>query len=338
MRPIERALPEAAEGHLRGLSKLEIVAERAIATSADVVLAVVGDPDSGYSRAVEAAGRPFLIVTEEPRSLLFDAIRDQGRDPIVAVREMMAYYAASLALIHADHGVHLWKGLAITDPKEFARRVERGLGVTLGPSEAAFLERNVRESEALGVLTASSRSEVRQSDLDESASMALEAALSGYTFRGERLQVDKLIATRAMFAGTEPMGEVAPRAIDVTGKARLLFFGPYIHVPPGRWNLRLVLAFSAELSGSRFMLDVVSTWRGTVKELGQTVFEATEGRYIVQIAFTNVEPSGRLEFRFFSQSATFDGKVSIGYAELVAVDPRSDSESDSIEWRSNQSS
>lgn len=330
------AVYAAAEGHLTNLSKLEIVAERAIASSADILLAVIGDPDHACSRAIVAAGKPFMIVTEEPRSILFDLIRGRGHDPITAAREMMAYYAGSLDLIHAEHGVHVSKHMAIAHPEEFSRRVERGLGVTLGLLERVSQDWSCRESAALEALTTSSRSEGHQPDLDASTSMAVEAALSGYTFQGERLQVDKIIATRAMFAVTEPMGDIAPRSIDVTGRARMLFFGPYIHVPPGRWNLRLVLAFSTELAGSRFMLDVVTTWKRTVKELGQTLFEATEGRYVVQVAFTNVEPGGRLEFRLFSQSSTFDGKISIGYAELVAIDTWAESDSESIEWRSSQ--
>src|SRR5439155_8031032 len=46
----------------------------------------------------------------------------------------------------------------------------------------------------------------------------------------------------------------ATHAVDVTGRARALIYGPYISLPPGHWVAQVVLGFSREVSEVNFLV------------------------------------------------------------------------------------
>src|SRR5215470_3060277 len=50
--------------------------------------------------------------------------------------------------------------------------------------------------------------------------------------------------------------EPAPLVAEVTGAARIIFYGPYFHLPAGKWLAQIVLGFSHDIFGTPFSIEV----------------------------------------------------------------------------------
>ena len=51
------------------------------------------------------------------------------------------------------------------------------------------------------------------------------------------------------YAGDHP-GELAPPIVETLGPARILYYGPYFHLPPGRWQVDVQLFFANDIPDS----------------------------------------------------------------------------------------
>jgi hypothetical protein len=93
---------------------------------------------------------------------------------------------------------------------------------------------------------------------DASELVLINGALAGYAeyFSGGSLG-DLVWAPNLFIVGDTHQWLTGP--IDITGRSRCLIYGPYIRLPPGRWNADVTVAF-AELGGSKdFIIDVAAT-------------------------------------------------------------------------------
>ncbi len=55
------------------------------------------------------------------------------------------------------------------------------------------------------------------------------------------------------------LGEAPPAILPLAGPARILLYGPYFRLPPGRWQMTATLAFSAACRGMALALEVHGT-------------------------------------------------------------------------------
>ena len=94
------------------------------------------------------------------------------------------------------------------------------------------------------------------------------------------------------------------------------------------------MAFSQELADIPFTMDATRGRGETTVEIGRISFTPGIGRYTAQITFAHREPDTQLEFRLHVDKAVFDGRVSLGYAELIRLDrDRADEVGGAIDWR-----
>ncbi|TDK36607.1 hypothetical protein E2F50_06670 [Rhizobium deserti] len=107
-------------------------------------------------------------------------------------------------------------------------------------------------------------------------------------------------------------------AIDVTGRARGLFCGPYVRLPIGQWVATLELATSSNLRGVPWMADVVRLKDGQVKELARSEVKTGErSSWTIDLSFSNDDPNTPLEIRLFVTKAIFDGTVSVRRLDIA---------------------
>lgn len=116
------------------------------------------------------------------------------------------------------------------------------------------------------------------------------------------------------YVGDNP-GEIAMRAVDITGRSRCLFYGPYIKLPPGRWTAHVVLAQSRETIGVGFVVEAVA---GTVSLIREHCRSDRAGAFVVSAEFTVDEATDRpVEIRVFNERASFDGRLGFGRIVLA---------------------
>jgi len=127
---------------------------------------------------------------------------------------------------------------------------------------------------------------------------------------------DRFLISRQLFVGTSESGAMSSEPLDVTGRARLLVFGPYVHLPRGHWSVRMVVGFSEELIGNTLVFDVSENYGADVRCQSKiTVSKA--GRSEIFMSFQHDEPSYPVEVRTFSERSIIDGYLSIGFVEFT---------------------
>ena len=130
--------------------------------------------------------------------------------------------------------------------------------------------------------------------------------------------------TRTFLLGDRP-NEPAPPVVDLTGGARVIYYGPYFHLPPGEWRVRLVVAFSAETKGVPFRLVLFAK----DKPIAKITFKPQDGgAFEGTFQARHVNPEHFLEVHFMTEEGTIDGHVALGQlvftrdARISAIDHR----------------
>jgi len=113
-------------------------------------------------------------------------------------------------------------------------------------------------------------------------------------------------------------GDVPDRPLDgsviLTGPARIVFFGPYLHVPPGAWNAEVQIEVTDCRMDTIAYADIYN---------GQAVLSAVsmrfprKGVYAFDIAFETSTPHRPLEIRMHLLKGAIEGELLLHGARLT---------------------
>jgi hypothetical protein len=147
---------------------------------------------------------------------------------------------------------------------------------------------------------------------DASELVLINGALAGYAdyFTGGPL--GNLVWAPGLFI----VGDTHQRLtgpIDITGRSRCLIFGPYIRLPPGRWNADIAVAF-ADLGGSKdFIIDVATG----VQHNAISINVISQGGVQTSVPFV-LDPANEsaVEVRVSIINSAFEGRLALGAVTL----------------------
>ena len=132
---------------------------------------------------------------------------------------------------------------------------------------------------------------------------ALEAACAPFRSLLESRPVESVPWPRQLFIGGEgEYGEPAAR-VDMTGPARFLFAGPYLHLPRGDWAAELIFSVDGNRSGNAAILDVHS---GGLLARG-TAALPPRGDFRIELPFRVREPARPIELRLQIAEGAIEG-------------------------------
>lgn len=279
--------------------------------------------------AIAAAARPILFLEAMSDSAAY-AMATTGQSPLAVVRALSAS-AACLAPLRELSSV-----LALH---------RQDLGTRCIDTLAAYLCRHLGLSVSQPALLTISRHIGRAHNDNEDTAPDLEAAaehaIKGYVPPGAALfgelkdlagavlaPLDSLFNFQSMppivwpgatfLRGDSPNQQLA-HEMDLAGGARCLVYGPYLHVPAGRWAARATLAFGAETREQTFALEVVA---GDV--IGRIrVSPQAPGRYAATVPFTTSAPLMPVELRVLMENGAIEGSLAL---EEVRLSPLEDLE------------
>lgn len=102
-----------------------------------------------------------------------------------------------------------------------------------------------------------------------------------------------------------------PLALAVTGRARIIYYGPYFHLPRGLWTARMSVGFSQDVRGMPFSIEVHST-----ELLGKARILAERGG-IFTFEFETVVTAAHqpVEVRIMNEQGAIEGHMG-----LVGID------------------
>jgi hypothetical protein len=104
----------------------------------------------------------------------------------------------------------------------------------------------------------------------------------------------------------------APMMIDMAGPARCIYYGPFLHLPAGRWDARIFLGFSNEVSETHVKVDIF-----TDDIVENFVGKVTRGGiYTMPVTFDVVDPRQPIQLRVFIDRGEIEGRMGLAMARL----------------------
>lgn len=119
------------------------------------------------------------------------------------------------------------------------------------------------------------------------------------------------------YSGDHP-GEQASPIVDTVGPARILYYGPYFHLPPGRWRVDIQLFFPNDVPDSLLAAEALGRTR-----LARIEFRPTYGGLFqasMNLAIDRTEE--RIEFRVWLLGGTISGQLGLRQILLVPLADR----------------
>lgn len=105
----------------------------------------------------------------------------------------------------------------------------------------------------------------------------------------------------------------APPTAELTGPARIIFYGPYFHLPAGRWQVRMILTFSEDVFGTPFSVEVY----GSSLVAKALVRPKGEGTYQATFSMVHENPQDALELRICNAEGAIEGRISLSEVRLI---------------------
>jgi hypothetical protein len=305
----EHCLGSVASG---SFNSFEDIATAVIRSDAAHLVAASRQPVVRLQTEIVGAGRPFLVALGDVRSALGDLLQRPDYDIAAATREIASSCAAMLTLTKAP-GALVLPGPHGEDPVRLAAAIAGHFGFAVAPTDLAAIAAAVADPDAQPLQERASADGL--SDHEQAIVGGALQPYVGYFAGGE---LEPIVWEPDLFFTNEDRadGRLRPavRPIDVTGRARILIFGPYINLPPGAWSATIVTAFSAETAGNSFVVEVtagVQLGYERVQPAGEQVIE-------INLQFTIDESiSQPVEIRLISERAAFDGRLVLGYVSLA---------------------
>lgn len=262
-------------------------------------------PNPAFAEACLQAGKPCLIFADD----LIEAVRHTQATHHISMQEALRPVSAGLVLARpfaqsplgtiirrdmrgtpADVLVALLGHLAFEISSETAESVCQGIGF----DDVSLSVKLRRERGSLPELT------------DEESQVVGQVLDRLYDHLETPFPGETTWPRQCFLLGDQPNSAV-PVAIDVTGRARIIFYGPYLHLPPGVWNVHVQLGFSRDIHGMPFSIEARSTeLLGRARVLAERggIFEFTfEARVTA--------PHEPVEIRIMNEQGAIEGHMGL---------------------------
>lgn len=116
----------------------------------------------------------------------------------------------------------------------------------------------------------------------------------------------------AVFLSGDRPDTGAEMVTEITGAARILYYGPYFHLPFGRWSAQATLGFSPDAAGTPFALEAHSSGL-----LGRAAFRPEKaGVFAVTMRFLVEKPEEPIEIRLRSDRGAIEGQIALAKLDL----------------------
>ncbi len=120
--------------------------------------------------------------------------------------------------------------------------------------------------------------------------------------------------TEAFLSGDRP-DTAASLVVDLTGGARILYYGPYFYLPVGTWRLRMTVGFSAGVRRTPFSVEVFAGAGEQLLAIATMVPEA-KGIYHASFSFIHEDVAKPVEVRLRTDRGAIEGRLALGRVEF----------------------
>jgi len=268
-------------------------------------------PGGRLRSALVEAGRTFLVVVEDPRTALTEAVQRRPNDLAAAAQLVASSCAGITRYVSTPGALALFRDRDGSNPVTAARAIAHHL--TLSVSDADIVE-IVSDLADAGLTFERNDRAAQWRGLGVEQQRVLDGAIGPFVNYLATGHLPTITWERELFFLGDRPSERATGIIDVTGRARRLLDGPHIMLPPGSWSLSLKLLFSRETTEHDFLLEVVADRQVA----SRMIRPQAEGAFEVNLGFTlEAATDHPIAIRLSTQRAAFDGTVAVVGASLT---------------------
>jgi hypothetical protein len=120
---------------------------------------------------------------------------------------------------------------------------------------------------------------------------------------------------RDVLITTDQDGGLNSTTVDVTGPARILYYGPYFHLPAGHWLVRVAIGFSNDISDLSFVVAIEAgglVAHGRVQPMRGGLFKA-------EFPMLHTRPECGVEVIVRSEAGAIEGKIAVGAVHFLPM-------------------
>ena len=290
---------------------LEEISLAMLRTGASRAVVASRQPGGRLRSALVQSGRTFLVVVEDPRTALAEAVHLQGNDVATAAQLVASSCAGITRYVSSPGALALFRDRDGSNLLSTARAIARHLALDVSDADLVEI---ISDLATAGLTFERSDGAVQWDGLGVEEQRVVGGALGPFVTYLATGDLPPIIWEPELFFLADRPGERATGLIDVTGRARRLLDGPHIMLPPGSWSLSLKLLFSRETTEHDFLLEVVADRQVA----SRTIRPQAEGAFEVNLAFAiEAATDHPIAIRLSTQRAAFDGTVAVVGAILT---------------------
>jgi hypothetical protein len=296
----------AGSAELIRADTLEEITHNLLRANASHGAVALRHPGGRIRRALVVAGRPFIIIRNDPWASLADLVAGRGV-PIAAATQQVASSCASVVSFSEAPGVLVLRAEREgKDRLSMAAAVARYLRFDVSDGEIAEIVRRLG-GEGSGILDPSEIA-AWWDGLDPAERGIASGAFGPYLRGSAGGGLGPITWAPELFFVGDRSGACAAGGVDITGRARCLLRGPHIMLPPATWSLSLAVDVSPEAAEHVFIVEATS---GTV--VGRTVIRPT-GAGVIETDFTLVLddlPDQPIDLVLYTERPAFGGHLTL---------------------------
>jgi hypothetical protein len=268
-------------------------------------------PDADLAAFVCGAGLPMIVFSDAPATVLDWTAQSRGLGAFDAARLASRIYASLAPNMRVERKLVLAPGVSA---EQAVAEIIPFLWPRHGRRFTAEAQAHLAESGRLAPPPQPAAPKA-----DESRQAALEA-LAAYAPVAEGLPPAEIVWPLPLFTRPDARPWGAP--FDLTGPARAVLFGPYMHLPVGDWTARVEFEVEDAVSGVEAMTDVRINEVVTEKSF----IMPAKGIFAYGLDFQIADPHLPVEIRLFIQKSAIEGvflprSVRIAPRRLATAEP-----------------
>jgi hypothetical protein len=269
-------------------------------------------PGGRLRSALVTSGRNFLVVVEDPRTALAEAVCIQPNDVAAAVQLVASSCAGITRYVSSPGALALFRDRDGGDLVNTARAIALHLGINLSDPDLVEIVGDLAHAGLTFEL--GDGAAARWASLGAEEQRVVRGALDPFVSYLTTGELPPIIWERELFFVGDRPAERITGNVDVTGRARCLWHGPNIMLPPGTWSLSLRLVFSREATEHDFLVEVAAD-----REVASsTIRPQTAGAFDINLTFAlDAATDHPIAIRLSTQRAAFDGTVTLVEAVLA---------------------
>jgi hypothetical protein len=281
---------------------------------AHMPIVLFGDiPSRELVEVLRQAGAQVLVVVEGPGRIVRACRRTRQLEGLPAIR----FASQSLATLHdlalSPRAYVITEGDATRSVEAVLVEFAQIFRIDLTDQQLDLIRQRL-QIDTLGSALCDLAPTMPQEEPTADEILA-EKALAGFRPLLHVKRVDCFAWGPSVFLGSNPHGEPITGPLSLVGGRRCFLFGPFFHVPSGKWRATVAFEVCGNVSGNVLKVDIYTD---------HVITEATtplpaHGRFKFDVDFHVEEPRLPLQIRLFNEQGAIEGEfelIGIGLARI----------------------